>query len=390
MSRSPAAPPHDQHQSSSQAIGERVRQAREALGLTQREVAEAVDLPAAQTLSEIEHGRREVRPAELVRIARFLHTSVDILLGIEQPPAAAGVLWRRTTQGANRRREAQLQERAERYAQLERWCGEEPPKTLKQYSFDFANQTPEGAAELADEVRKSMDLGSIPSATLLRTLEETYGVKVFWDYLTQESDGDCSAACTRGEFGCAILLDASEPAWRRNFSLAHELFHLLTWEVSIGFAEDNGPRHLSDRVETYADRFAGALLLPEESISERFRARARDGRITYGELVRMARDFGVSTTALLIRLRELQHISSAIVDRLLSDRKFREVDEKSWPAPEHLSVPFSPRYVKLAYAAFQQGTIGVSMLAKYLEKPIADLELPETIEDAAEAAIPPV
>lgn len=366
-------------------IGERVRQARESLGLTQKVLADLVDLPAAQTVSEIEHGRRDLRPAELVRLARALHVQVDTLLGLQRQEPQGGVLWRRVSPGGDRRREAQLRERAERYAQLERWCGAEAPKTLWQVSFDFARATSEAASALAEDVRRVMDLGSIPAATLPRTLEESYGVKVFWEYLTADSDGDCSAACLRGEFGSAILLDASEVPWRRNFSLAHELFHLLTWDATASAAEgDTWP----NQIETLADAFAGTLLMPAETMTERFEARARDGKITYGELVRLAREFGVSTHALLIRLRTLRHVQAGDVERLRKDETFRRVDRMSWAEVEDPHVPFSPRYTELAYTAFQQGTIGVSMLAKYLEKPIADLELPqETVEDASEAAL---
>jgi Zn-dependent peptidase ImmA (M78 family)/transcriptional regulator with XRE-family HTH domain len=367
------------------AIGERVRQAREALGLTQKGLADLVELPAAQTVSEIEHGRRDLRPAELVRIARALHTEVDILLGLQEQQPRVGVLWRRAASGTDGRREAQLRERAERYAQLERWCGAEPPKHVWQADFAFSRATADEAGALAEHVRRVMDLGSIPAATLLRTLEETYGVKVFWDYLTSDADGDCSAACMRGEFGSAVLLDASEVPWRRTFSLAHELFHLLTWEATASTADaSTWPR----RIEGLADAFAGTLLMPADSLTDRFRAGARDGKITYGELVRLAREFGVSTHALLIRLRYLRHIQASDVDRLRNDQTFRRVDRMSWAEIEKPDVPFSRRYTALAYSAFQQGTIGVSMLAKYLETPIADLELPQdTVEDASEAAL---
>lgn len=373
------------------SIGERIKLAREALGLTQKELADLTGLPAAQTVSEIEHDRRELRPSELVQVARVLHTQVDVLLGLAMTSTEAAVLWRRSGENSNKRREAQLRARAERYAQLERWCGEESAKLLWQVKFDFSTAGPQQASALADDAGRSLNLGSIPSATLLRTLEENYGVKVFWDHLTEETDGDCSAACARGDFGAAILLDASEVPWRRNFSLAHELFHLLTWDSSNASTGGSATRTWPGKMETLADHFAGCLLMPDSALSERFAARMRDGKITYIELVRLARDFGVSTHALLIRLRDLRHITQSEVDRLRADETFRRVDRNSWVDVEPVNTPFSSRYIELAYTAFQQGTIGVSMLAKYLETPIADLVLPEqTLEDATEAALTPV
>lgn len=64
-----------------QDCGRRVREAREALGLTQLELARKIGQNNTASLSYIERARRAVSGLVLVRLADALDTSVDWLLG---------------------------------------------------------------------------------------------------------------------------------------------------------------------------------------------------------------------------------------------------------------------------------------------------------------------
>ena len=96
-----------------------------------------------------------------------------------------------------------------------------------------------------------------------RDIESRWGVMVF-----QELMDNGSGATTRGEFGTAILENAAEPPKRRAFSLAHELFHLLTWgdepRPTGGETEDS-----SKREEQMANAFAAALLMPADVVKRK-------------------------------------------------------------------------------------------------------------------------
>lgn len=63
-------------------LARRLRQAREASGLSQGEVARRIDYHRP-TISEIEAGRRQVGALELVTLARLYHVSVVWLLSLE-------------------------------------------------------------------------------------------------------------------------------------------------------------------------------------------------------------------------------------------------------------------------------------------------------------------
>lgn len=67
-----------------QALAERLRSEREYLGLSQDQVAKALDLPRA-AVSAFETGRRKVSSVELARLAKLYGTTPDRLLGSEAP-----------------------------------------------------------------------------------------------------------------------------------------------------------------------------------------------------------------------------------------------------------------------------------------------------------------
>ena len=380
-----------------QRIGAAIRERRTALRLSQKGLADAAGLPAAQTVSEIEKGERELKAVELVRVARALHTYPDVLLAVDAaaPAAEPRVLWRRGVRAKDRVREAQLLERARRYAQLEAWCNEVALRTLPDYAFDPAVATPHAVEHLAERVRKELDLGPIPARTLVKTLEEDFGVKIFYDHLTRDTDGDCSAACVRGEFGAAILMDASEAPWRQAFNFAHEVFHLVTWSAverawtASGATDDREPAWYK-MLEQLADHFASNLLMPGESLTERYDAKARAGKPSRFDLAQLAVDFGVSTQALVIRLEALRRLTRTEKDVLRADLALQQASRALRPGRAPIRVPFPERYETLAHTAYFRREIGKSVVAKYLETSVAalaDLHLPTT--DVSEAAASP-
>jgi transcriptional regulator with XRE-family HTH domain len=78
----------DAEQIDDHVVGERLRQARETLGLTQADVAGALGIPRTSLLA-IEAGRRKVTGLELRRLARIYRRPIEWLLGGEPPAVNA-------------------------------------------------------------------------------------------------------------------------------------------------------------------------------------------------------------------------------------------------------------------------------------------------------------
>ena len=117
-----------------------------------------------------------------------------------------------------------------------------------------------------------------------------------------------------------------------------------------------------------ANVFASALLLPSDDLRAEFRSRFEGREASHLEVVNMARAYGVSTEALLWRLRSLDLMSEDAVPKRLDDPSFRRMDRASMPKHWTRPPPDLPdRFVRLVALAYRTGDLSRSVAAKYLE-----------------------
>jgi Zn-dependent peptidase ImmA (M78 family)/transcriptional regulator with XRE-family HTH domain len=344
---------------------------RKVLGLTQAELAAAVGFSVAQIVSDIERGQREVKAWELVKIADALRTTVDRLLGIREREPPARVLWRRESAAGSRDIEEMFLDRARRFALLEKWNGLPPLPELPQQDLDPEATSFADVARMAVNVARVLDLGSRPAASLAAVLQEGFRIKLFLELLGEDE----SAASAKGDFGYAVLMNAGQAPWRRNYNLAHELFHLVTWDSTqqAWSREDDQPRW-HERVEKLANAFASHLLLPAEEVEAQHRERFAEGEIDYGDLVEMAREFEVSTEALVWRFCLMGKLTQEEAEAILNDPEFRKEDRRTMPdywgsTPEG---PLPQRYWRLALNAYHRGELSLGRLARILEVSVSE------------------
>ena len=93
---------------------------------------------------------------------------------------------------------------------------------------DFFQNGFDQAERLGSETHIQLDLGSRPSLNLLNILENKLRFKILCLPL---EDGVSGASLVDNELGAGILINVKDAPWRRNFDLAHELFHIITWNV---------------------------------------------------------------------------------------------------------------------------------------------------------------
>ncbi len=352
-------------------LAREIQARRKAMGLTQTELAAAVGFSAAQIVSDIERGQRDVKAWELVKIADALHTTVDRLLGLSERETPVRVLWRRGSAAASRAVEEVFLDRARRFALLEKWNGLPAAPELPQQELDPEVTTFADAARMAVSVGRVLDLGSRPAASLASVLQEAFRIKLFFEPLGEDE----SAASAKGDFGYAVLMNAAQAPWRRNYNLAHELFHLVTWDSSqrVWSREHDEPLWL-EPVEKFANAFASHLLLPAEEVEAQHRERFPGGEIDYADLVEMAREFEVSTEALLWRFRLMGKLTQEKAEGILNDPEFRAEDRRTMPdrwgsTPEG---PLPQRYWRLALNAYRRGELSLGRLAQILEISVSE------------------
>lgn len=350
------------------ALGQRIRAARERLGITQADLAQRVGFSAHQIVSQIEKGRRDVKAWELAKIAKVLQVEFSSLLSKAGVSSEPMVLWRERPKREAKEIEAGFLKRCREYHWLEELCEIESPGRFPRYDRHAYSARTLGAAQLAEMVGNQLNLGARPATSLTKILEEVYGVKIWHQPLKNGGSG----ACVIDGFGPAILVNSKESPWRRNFDIAHELFHLLTWE---SFPPDSlyEDIQLNSTVEQAADTFASWLLLPADAVLTEFDRCRELGAVKYSTVVQMARDFDVSTEALLWRLERLGRISASEVQRVLNDSSFRSLDKATmrerWWTPR---VP-PERFVRLAFFAYQRGRLSRARLAELLDTSLFNL-----------------
>ncbi len=342
------------------SLGERLKFARTAMGLTLAEVDDRTGI-GASSLSDFENGKREPRLPQLKELAEIYCRSTTFFLE-EGPLPVETVLWRKKPTSPNAEEvQAQLLRLAEQYHNLERWCEE-----FEELDLPFATGSPDRfgyqqAERLAHDFRAKYGLGERPGQSLLRVLEEVCKVKVF--HMEFEPSG--SAACTYSErYGAAILLNSNNVPWRRNFDLAHELLHLLTWRV-FRQSDHSSSSEASEHEEKLATCFARNLLMPQEPLRIAIDAQRGDrSKLTFADLFEVARQFDVSVEALLWQIAFVYKVPKEVAEKNVENLR-NQIN--FWDDRQRDNPPRRPlRFVALANEALKKGLIATGRYAEYL------------------------
>lgn len=221
----------------------------------------------------------------------------------------------------------------------------------------------ESPKRVAQTLREKFNVGNKPLADLRGRLEDE-GVRIF--ELPVPEDAFSGFSFWHQEYGPCILLNANEQKGRKNFTLAHELSHLLYNHVS-GLCYI--PLRLSEvrrGTEYKANQFAIELLLPDSSVTEDFKRRNLSRRPSEKELVKMAYyKWNVSIQALGYRLEKLGLIESGHTDTLweLKPQYFRG---KKGRRPPKWEKQLGKQFAGTAFEAYQKGLISIGKLAQGL------------------------
>jgi len=349
---------------------------RKLLGLTLKEVSEKIGFKHYQTLSNIESGKRGIKAWELSKLANIYNRDIDFFLKPKEEKKEAKVLWRNPYENVKKKKiERIFLNYCKKYKNLLNLLGESEQENrefiLHINKNDLLNQNSfEYVTNLASHYSNLLQLGSRPASSLVKILEEKIGVKI----IHLELDPGISGGSTIGDFGMAILINANDAPWRRNYDLAHEFFHLITWDIFSPEEIDKKDKYGKNRVEQLANVFASAFLLTEYELKNEFRKRVKNNYITYLNLIDIAREFDVSIEALLWRLVNLNLLKKEQVINELEKRIIKDFDKlykhRDWKGEK----PYlSERYISLAIKAFQMGKISKARFAEYVGKKYSEV-----------------
>ena len=121
-----------------------------------------------------------------------------------------------------------------------------------------------------------------------------------------------------------ILLNSNQTRGKQHFTIAHEFYHLFFQDDFKPHACNPGNTKGVDANEKMADAFASELLLPEMGLKKMIPLNELDQKeISISTILILENYFSVSHSALLIRLRNLDLITSKQYD-LFSNLRIKQ------------------------------------------------------------------
>lgn len=350
-------------------LGDRLRLARKRTGLSLRALEDAVSgKVSAQALSKYERGEMTPSSDVLLALSRALKVPVPYLLAIEEAKLGeVDFRTRASTSAKDRARvEAAVLEWVERYLQLERILDLDSASWASPFGALRPLNSVDDAEVLAEEVRKSWDLGLDPIPNLTELLEEK-GLKVLLEDLPDSVSGFTCLVQRPGGLAHVpvIVANRQKSLERRRLTLAHELAHRVI-----------DPAGLSEKEEELAmTRFAGALLMPRAHVISEVGERRH--LLSYRELIDLKRIYRVSGAALLVRLRDLGVIDQASLTYAFQSvaRSWRSKEPQELEPEDERGEREKPRRLRrLCMRAVAEKLIALPKAADLLREPVNRVE----------------
>lgn len=335
----------------------RLRVAREFRGLTQKAVADGVNI-STTAVGQFEKGTTTPNARTLVNIADVLRFPLAFFrddVAHSHPDTPAFFRSLRSTSVRDQRQARAFVELVRQFTLALEMKVELPPHDIARQPVSPGREDRtaiENVAALAREEFGLWDDGPVPNVVRLM---EKHGAVVT---RAQFEVGKIDAFSVPYEDRPVVVLCSDKGLYDRSrFDAAHELGHLVMHEP-----EDCGQK----ATEHQANQFAAAFLMPADGIADEL-----PDRPDWSELVALKREWGVSIAALLFRAKTLGVMSD---DTYLNAVK--TMSARGWrkQEPEQLGPPESPQLLHKAVALLEHDGDTVETLAELASLPIDEVK----------------
>ena len=347
-------------------LGDRLKLARKKSGYSMDALVARLDGEVTkQSLSKYEHNLMMPGSRVLSRLSNVLDVSLEFLMSTDVV-ALEGVDFRTKSNTSVKERlqvEAIVIEHAERYLAIEDILGEQAKGWNESEKTVIRNER--DADDIAAKYRERWALGMDPIPNLTALLEEL-GLKVLLLDLPEKVSGlTCFVKRQESSDIPVIVANKNMNVERRRFTLAHELFHrLVVVPADSGISE-----------EKLINRCAGAFLMPSRMlINELGLERVK---ISYQEYCSIKHQFGVSITALIVRLGQLGILSEPSVTHLFRSvaRDWRRSEPDPINESDNAPLEQPERFQRLCFRAFSERYISRAKLMELLQLSYEDVEM---------------
>lgn len=351
-------------------IGERIKQARKATGLSLRTLADRAGV-SAMAISKYETGKSTPSSGVLLSLAKALGVRTEYFFRPVKVELHE-VEYRkhsRLPKKALNKIEGDITEQIERFIELEQLLPNGPvqPFVLPQ-TLSPNISTLDEIENLVTALREAWNLGVDPIPVLTDMLEER-GVKVF------QSDaipGDFDGMAAKVDGIPVIVVSSNAPGDRQRFTLAHELGHLILHGRLAEGLDD----------EAASNRFAGAFLAPAPEV----RKELGDRRtwLEPQELAVLKKAYGLSMQAWMHRAKDLGILPET---HYVEMRKYFSKQDWSKTEPGEAYPKERPQlFEQLVFRALAQDLISESKAAELLRLPLMEFQKKRNMESARATA----
>ena len=340
-------------------LGERLMQARHAIGLSQRALAKNVGV-SAMMISKYERARSVPSSDVLLALARALGVRTEYFF--RTPAVNLERVQHRNRHVWKLPKSAEEKVLADARDQLERWLVlDKITPAPWSIPFTLPEDLPDAIEDLdaiepiATRMRHHWKLGLNPIPDLIDTLESR-GLKVFTTKFDDPRFEGMSALAGKHRI---IVVSRHWPGDRQRFTLAHELGHIV----------------LDDRLaaqvdkEAAANQFAGAFLVPEEKVIEVLGNHRQS--LEFPELYLLKQEFGLSMAGWSYRA-----LATGVISKT-AHKAFRQVFAREGWKEKEPGKPYPPESPRLfdqtVYRALSEGWIGESKAAELLSITVHEL-----------------
>src|SRR6266576_2582175 len=332
-------------------IGTRIKALREERKLSQDDLARLFGFKDRQTVSAIETGERRVSAEELLLAVEKLGVNLEYFTDPFLLAGEGKFSWRQS--GVGPQRLSAYERTAGRWIAAFRVIAPQVERAtpLLRRSLGLTRQHSfEDAMAAGERFAAEFKLGDVPATKLAVTMERQLGILVL---MVDALEGVSGAACHLPELD-AVLVNRREIAGRRHFDLAHELFHVLTWDAMPPEHVEEPVEFSKNRVEQLANNFASALLMPGRLLERFGDWTALKGGGLVAQLKTAAEALQVTASALKWRLVALGKLPFSVA-RAIPDPTLRG------KAPSKTAVPplFSKSFMEVIALGLADGRVSV-------------------------------
>ncbi|PIE25399.1 MAG: transcriptional regulator [Planctomycetota bacterium] len=297
-------------------IGERIKRARNAAGLSLRELGKRAEL-SATAISKFEQGKSKPTSQTLIRLARALGTRSEFFLRPTTVELQRPEYRKRSSLPKKQlaRVEADILDQIERFLDLLSLFPTPPVARFKvPTSVPKRVASHQEVEKAALAVRKAWQLGQNAIPCLAATIEE-HGVLVLSTNIDRSAKFDGLAASVGGL--PVIALGADWPGDRQRFTMAHELGHLVLGDrLADGLDEEKA-----------CNCFAGAFLVPLPTVQHEL-GKHRN-RLEPRELYALKHEYGLSMMGWVFRA-----VAAGVITDSTKTKIFRFFSAKGWRKQE--------------------------------------------------------